>query len=411
MEVKELAFAAESNCCTKACPNPENKLTEQKSPFQSLFKSALEQADAGGDSGEDLKSDIAKKGWNAAFIPNVMFSFNGQGFGETVNLTPVVDASLTSGLKMELGTGSKVLTAGEDVPDGARLTGVQDSRMLCKTGMGNGEASNVKADNAEVNGKPAVEEHLDQKPVLRPEGSITANNAFEELAGDVDSGNEKGQMPENPEVNQLEELLSKNTAGKEKAEKQELQRPADNAEDDRKSIGREEAKVRVDTQLKTGNKPLDFELRVEQSKNGKNDMTTVEKPDIVHQTMDRIKLMVNSKKSEISVQLKPENLGRLSFKLEVVNGVLNGKITVQSSQVREVVQANLNQLKENLEQIGIPVSRLTVNIGGNGDYRQHQFNQESQHGYTGRWMTGTYQENEAVEAYRWIGEGTVEYLV
>ncbi|MBA1333856.1 MAG: hypothetical protein HPY66_0249 [Firmicutes bacterium] len=138
-----------------------------------------------------------------------------------------------------------------------------------------------------------------------------------------------------------------------------------------------------------------------------------EKTEFTVEVVEKVKVMVNSKRSEVSVQLKPESLGKMSFKLEVVNGVLNGRITVHNNQAREVLQANLNQLRDNLEQSGIPVSKLTVNIGSHGEFRQHQYSQENRHdqdGYTGRWVVPGYRGEEAEETFRWNDVGTVEYL-
>lgn len=124
---------------------------------------------------------------------------------------------------------------------------------------------------------------------------------------------------------------------------------------------------------------------------------------------DKVRVMLGSRKSEISIQLKPENLGKLNLKLTVEDGVLNGKMVVQNDEAKGLIQSNLAQLKENLEQQGIPVSKFQVDIGGGGEYKQQQFFQQDRRTFHGDTVKDPYGESQE-EFISWRGEGTIELL-
>jgi hypothetical protein len=131
---------------------------------------------------------------------------------------------------------------------------------------------------------------------------------------------------------------------------------------------------------------------------------------LIDQVVNKMKIMIGSRKTEISMQLKPESLGRLSLKLTVVDGVLNGKMIVQNNQAKSLIQANLAELRESLEQQGIPVSKFQVNVGGGGEYKQQQFFQENRQTFHGKPTADPYGEIEEEEFISWKGEGTIELL-
>lgn len=133
-------------------------------------------------------------------------------------------------------------------------------------------------------------------------------------------------------------------------------------------------------------------------------------PEIINQVVDKMKIMLSSKKSEISIQLKPESLGRLKLRLTVTDGVLDGRIIVQNSQTKNLILSNIERLQESLEQQGIPVNKFNVNVGGDSQYRQQQFFQDNRQTFRGRPELNPYQQNEDDEPEIWRGEGTIELL-
>lgn len=148
-----------------------------------------------------------------------------------------------------------------------------------------------------------------------------------------------------------------------------------------------------------------FRSRVEQQQSANEPYT-----DIVSQVTEKMKIMLGERKSEIRIQLKPENLGVLKIRLTVTDGVLSGRIVVQSEETKGLIQANIVRLQESLEQQGIPVSRFNVNVGGDGGYGRQQFFRDGQHFYQGRQELQSYRQEEKEEYMLWRGEGTIELL-
>ncbi len=139
----------------------------------------------------------------------------------------------------------------------------------------------------------------------------------------------------------------------------------------------------------------------------RNDAGTA-RTDIVNQIAEKMKAIFTQKRSEVTIQLKPESLGRLKVSLIVTDGVLNGRVIVQNSETRDLLRANIQRLQENLEQHGISLGKFHVNMGGG--YNQQQFTGNFKQNFHGRQNLETYREEEKKEFMFLRGEGTIELL-
>ena len=70
-------------------------------------------------------------------------------------------------------------------------------------------------------------------------------------------------------------------------------------------------------------------------------------------------------KNEMSIQLIPEHLGKLSIKIGLNEGTLTGKIYAENYSVKETIEANLDQLRNSLEEQGLNIAGLEVHINDN----------------------------------------------
>lgn len=68
-------------------------------------------------------------------------------------------------------------------------------------------------------------------------------------------------------------------------------------------------------------------------------------------------------KNEMHIQLAPEHLGKVSIKIGLNEGTLTGKIYAENFSVKEIIEANLNQLKNALEEQGLNIAGLEVHVG------------------------------------------------
>ncbi|NLY42461.1 MAG: flagellar hook-length control protein FliK [Clostridiaceae bacterium] len=85
---------------------------------------------------------------------------------------------------------------------------------------------------------------------------------------------------------------------------------------------------------------------------------------VFKQVLEHARLtLVTEEKSEMLLQLKPDYLGKLSLKIVTERGILIAKFTAESQQVKEIIEANLDQLKDALEAQGLNVKGFSVSVG------------------------------------------------
>ncbi len=97
--------------------------------------------------------------------------------------------------------------------------------------------------------------------------------------------------------------------------------------------------------------------------------------DVVHQIVDKAKVIVDDYKQEIKISLKPEILGELVLKMESEKGNLLAKIMVDNYRTKELIEANLYQLKQDMKENGLEIKTFEVFVGTNEDF-QRERNQE-----------------------------------
>ena len=87
---------------------------------------------------------------------------------------------------------------------------------------------------------------------------------------------------------------------------------------------------------------------------------------VTNQVMMKVKLMAGENKQEMEMHLKPDTLGKLSIKIIHERGEILAKITAENQQVKEILESNMQMLKDALEKSGLTVQNLSVSVG-NGD--------------------------------------------
>lgn len=100
---------------------------------------------------------------------------------------------------------------------------------------------------------------------------------------------------------------------------------------------------------------------------------------VVRQVSRFIKVMVDSERSEVRLNLHPEQLGSVAVKLVLEGAQVKASLTAQDAAVRHVLEANLDQLKNRLADQGLQVTEVHVTVGDDGGFGQpQQSHQESQ---------------------------------
>ncbi|NMB08856.1 MAG: flagellar hook-length control protein FliK, partial [Tissierellia bacterium] len=91
---------------------------------------------------------------------------------------------------------------------------------------------------------------------------------------------------------------------------------------------------------------------------------------VIEQIVDKAKITINDFKQEIKISLKPEILGELILKMEVEKGNLLTKIMVDNYRTKELIEANLYQLKQEMKENGLEIKTFEVFVGTNEDFQR-----------------------------------------
>jgi flagellar hook-length control protein FliK len=87
---------------------------------------------------------------------------------------------------------------------------------------------------------------------------------------------------------------------------------------------------------------------------------------IINQVINKAKVIIDGEKSEMVVNLKPDNLGKLSLKVITENGLVTAEITAENHQVKQMLEANMQQMKQSFEERGMFVESFTVSVRQDG---------------------------------------------
>jgi|GEM_PF-3460355 len=85
---------------------------------------------------------------------------------------------------------------------------------------------------------------------------------------------------------------------------------------------------------------------------------------IIEQIVEKATLLREEDRMELTVQLKPDSLGKLSIKLTSENGVTTAQIIADHFETGELLQGQISILKQQLGEQGIHIHELNVTYGG-----------------------------------------------
>ncbi len=85
--------------------------------------------------------------------------------------------------------------------------------------------------------------------------------------------------------------------------------------------------------------------------------------DIFGQIAQKAKVITLPGGAEMQIELKPDFLGRLNMIISSENGTVTARFSAESHAVKAIIEANLNSLKDTLNQQGIKVDQLVVDVG------------------------------------------------
>lgn len=102
--------------------------------------------------------------------------------------------------------------------------------------------------------------------------------------------------------------------------------------------------------------------------------------DIMNQILDYMKVQIEPETTSLEMQLHPENLGTLSIHIATKNGLMTAQFTAQNEAVKNVIETQLVTLQQNLNEQGVKVEAVEVNVAvGQFDRNLNQGQGSSEH--------------------------------
>lgn len=88
----------------------------------------------------------------------------------------------------------------------------------------------------------------------------------------------------------------------------------------------------------------------------------VQAKEIISQVVEKARFVITGDKSEMVMDLKPDSMGKLSLKVVTEHGMIMAKFVAESQQVKQVLETNMQFLKDSLEKQGLNVQGFSVSV-------------------------------------------------
>lgn len=95
-----------------------------------------------------------------------------------------------------------------------------------------------------------------------------------------------------------------------------------------------------------------------------------EQIDVLKQITEKVDVHLLEDKSEMLIKLKPDNLGKVTMQVSIENGNISAKFLAESEKVKEILESNMQELKDQLAKQGMVVQDLNVSVGNDDRERQ-----------------------------------------
>lgn len=101
---------------------------------------------------------------------------------------------------------------------------------------------------------------------------------------------------------------------------------------------------------------------------------------VVRQVSDQIAMMAKNNQSQLRLALQPPELGELTIKLSVREGVIKATLVAESSSAKHTLEAGLNDLKQQLAQQGLKLERMEVVVSPDAERREAKGGEQNSDG-------------------------------
>lgn len=98
--------------------------------------------------------------------------------------------------------------------------------------------------------------------------------------------------------------------------------------------------------------------------------TSIDTIDIIKQIVEQVKVDISGETTTMEMQLNPENLGKVYLQVSAREGSVNAQITAANEAVRNALEIQIADLKQNLNQAGVKVDAIEVTVASH-EYEQN----------------------------------------
>lgn len=248
-------------------------------------------------------------------------------------------------------------------------------------GMGDGAAADIMVKDAVKTNKVAAEvkaEPLSDLFAVKHENSMVSEELREVPVGlDLDTAVEAKKIPsiEKPDSQSEDNLIK--PEGAEETKKENTNR-AINTQEPLKAMKPEEktdTTLEPDNSIKSIGDLNNFNGRdinkITPEPKAEKAVIVKNPQDLVDIAVERFKTLKLPGFTEVTVKLKPEDLGEISLKLVLEKGQINGSITTDRKEVAAMLQNNLDNLKSDLKDNNVNLNHLSVNIQSGEDFSRN----------------------------------------
>ena len=115
---------------------------------------------------------------------------------------------------------------------------------------------------------------------------------------------------------------------------------------------------------------------------------SVNTQDVIDQIVESARVILTEDKTSMELQLNPQNLGKIILKVTEQEGAVTAKIMTQNAVVKEALEAQTVELRQNLGQAGVKVDAVEVTVAS------HEFEKNLEQNAEGEKQQGEQQEKE-----------------
>ena len=120
------------------------------------------------------------------------------------------------------------------------------------------------------------------------------------------------------------------------------------------------------------NNSFDFVEKLDETMNTTSSYVSQSAREIVNQIVEQVRIDISNENSRMELELNPASLGHVGLTIEAKAGVITASFTAQNEMVKEAIESQIVQLRENIEAQGVKIEAVEVTVAS------HAFEQNLQ---------------------------------